>query len=134
GPMPSGGKPPLLNTMASIIKPTPGTPAVPILAKTAVSTTVTISIADKSMPYAWAMNIVATPCIIAVPSMLIVAPRGCTKELTDFGTPSFSCATSIEIGKVAVLLDVLNPTLIAGAKLLKNQIGLFFAKNLMVPP
>jgi hypothetical protein len=43
---------------------------------------------------------------MAVPSMLIVAPSGSTNEATGRDTPSFSCATSMVTGSVALELDV----------------------------
>ena len=132
--IPSTGKPTAVNTIASMIRPAPGTAAVPILASTAVNTTVISAVMDKSTEKTCAIKIVATPCIIAVPSMLIVAPSGCTNELIERGTPSFFCAISIATGSVALLLDVLNDTAIAGEYVLITCTGLRFAKNFIAPP
>ena len=46
--MPSTGKPTCCSTIANMINPTPGTPAVPIEAKVAVKTTIKYSENDKS--------------------------------------------------------------------------------------
>ena len=52
------------------------------------------------------MNTVATPCMIAVPSILMVAPRGTEKPATLLFTPSrFSTVLSVT-GKVAPDDDV----------------------------
>ena len=51
---------------------------------------------------------VANPCIIAVPSILIVAPTGTTKDETSFFTPSSSVTVFNVIGIVAALEDVEN--------------------------
>ena len=53
------------------------------------------------------MKAVATPCMIAVPSMLIVAPSGTVKDATVFETPSLSTRVSSVTGMVALLLEVL---------------------------
>ncbi len=54
------------------------------------------------------MNTVATPCMIAVPSMLIVAPSGTVNEAMELFTPSF-CSTVFRVtGIVALLLAVQN--------------------------
>ena len=62
----------------------------------------------RSMPYAWAMKTVATPCMIAVPSMLIVAPSGIVNEAMELWTPSLSFVVSRVTGSVALLDAVLN--------------------------
>ena len=59
------------------------------------------------IPYAWAINIAATASYKAVPSILIVAPRGRTKLATFFETPTFFSKQSMVIGSVAALLAVL---------------------------
>lgn len=71
---------------------------------------------------------------MAVPSILIVAPSGCTKELIAFGTPSFSYAVFIANGRDALELDVLNPIAITGSKCLKKRIILSFANTFNKPP
>ena len=45
--------------------------------------------------------------MMAVPSMLMVEPKGTVKEATLDLTPNFLVAVSIVTGKVALLLDVL---------------------------
>ena len=62
----------------------------------------------RSTPYVFAKKTVATPCIIAVPSILIVAPRGTVNDATDLFTPKFSSTVFKLIGIVAALLDVEN--------------------------
>ena len=59
------------------------------------------------MPYAWAMKPVATPCMIAVPSMLMVAPSGIVKDAMELSTPSLCSTVSRVTGSVALLLAVL---------------------------
>ncbi len=48
-------------------------------------------------------NMIATPCIIAVPSMLIVAPKGIVKEDTSHETP---ISDSLFMFKGIVAFDV----------------------------
>ena len=98
---PSAGRPTLLKTIASMIVPTPGTPAVPIDAVTAVTTVVSSIDGVRSMPKAWAMNTTAAPCMMAVPSMLIVAPRGMVNDVTLLSTPTFFSSVSMLRGIVA---------------------------------
>ncbi|CJC49395.1 Uncharacterised protein [Streptococcus pneumoniae] len=71
---------------------------------------------------------------MAVPSILIVAPSGCTNELIAFGTPSLSCAVFIANGSDALELDVLNPIAITGPKCLKKRTILSFANTFNKPP
>ena len=66
-----------------------------------------------------AIKTVATACMIAVPSILIVAPSGTTKEVTGLDTPRSCSVTFIAVGNVALLLDVLNATAITGKYFLK---------------
>ena len=96
--MPSTGSPTELNTIVSVIRPTPGIPAVPMDAKVAVPITVKKSIGVKVTPNACAVNTTATPCIIDVPSMLMVAPSGMVKEEIFLETPIFSAKVSIDNG------------------------------------
>ena len=66
---------------------------------------------------------------MAVPSMLIVAPSGRTKEEMSFSTP-ISSQHSLETGRDATEdVDVKAKTA-AGSTPLKNLIGLIFAKTL----
>ena len=53
-----------------------------------------------------AINIVANPCIIAVPSILMVAPTGITNDETSFLTPRSSETVLRVTGIVAALEDV----------------------------
>ena len=55
-----------------------------------------------------AINIVANPCMIAVPSIFIVAPTGTTNAETSFLTPSSSVTVFKVTGIVAALEDVEN--------------------------
>ena len=61
------------------------------------------------------MKTAATDIYRPVPSMLMVAPSGKTKEETSSETPSFSWAISIVTGSVAALDEVENATSWAGA-------------------
>ena len=132
-PIAAGFKSTAFNTIANIIKPTPGTPAVPIDATTATITTVINCPNVKLAPEICAINIVATPYIIAVPSMLIVAPSGCTNQAISGLTPIFF-VQFMETGKAAFELEALNPSVIAGIKPLKNLAGLYFPRNFTVAP
>ena len=60
-PMPSTGRPTLSSTMASMTMPAPGTPAVPMEARVAVRTMVTICPRVRSMLKQEAMNTAHTP-------------------------------------------------------------------------
>ena len=94
--------------ITNVIVPADGTAAVPIDVTTARITTCTYWIKVKSIPDIWAIKTVAIPCIIAVPSILIVAPTGTTKEETFLLTPkSFWTVLSVT-GIVAALEDVEN--------------------------
>ena len=66
---------------------------------------------------------------MAVPSMLIVAPRGITKEDTSFSAPS-SSAHSLLRGIVAAEEVEVNAKIIAGEAFLKKVMGLMPAKTL----
>ncbi len=67
------------------------------------------------------MNTVATPCIMAVPSILMVVPRGMVNEATEFLTPSFFSTIPMVTGMVAALLAVLNANIWA-ARILRMKI------------
>lgn len=121
-PIASTGKPIELNTMLSVIRPTDGTPAVPIDATTAVKITVMNADNPKSIPYAWDANITAHPCIIAVPSMLMVAPRGIVNDEISFETP-ISDNFSIFNGIVAFDVDDENAKNMTEKNFLKNTTG-----------
>src|SRR3712207_4203504 len=76
------------------------------------------------------MNIVPTPCIIEVPSILTVAPNGIVKLAIPFDAPIFSSQVFKLIGIDALLLDVLNATNITGQNFFKKVIGFTPPKNL----
>ena len=66
------------------------------------------------MPNACATNTTATPCIIEVPSIFIVAPRGIVND-DIFRNTHFLCNVSIDIGIVAFDVAVENANPITGA-------------------
>ena len=70
------------------------------------------------------MNTVATPCMIAVPSMLMVAPSGTVNEATAFFTPMRCSTVSSVTGMVALLLAVEKAKTSAARILRKNISGL----------
>ena len=76
------------------------------------------------MPNACATNTTATPCIIDVPSIFIVAPRGIVNDDIFLETPIFLCNVSIDIGIVAFDVAVENANPITGANFLINLTGL----------
>ena len=121
---PSAGSPMESKTMASMMVPTPGTPAVPMEAVTAVSTTVTSAAMDRSMPKAWAMKTTAAPCMMAVPSMLMVAPSGMVNDATRLSTPIFFSSVSMLSGMVALLELVENANAMTGQNLRRKWKGL----------
>lgn len=75
------------------------------------------------------MKSVATTCMIAVPSMLIVIPSGSTKDAIWWSTPSSFVVVSMLRGKVAALEDVENPKSITFTIFLINVIGFNFANT-----
>ena len=67
------------------------------------------------------MNTVATPCMIAVPSMLMVAPKGMVNDATELPTPRrVSTAVSV-MGMVAALLGGAEGERHGGAHLIKKD-------------
>ena len=118
-PIASVGRPTELNTMFSVINPTDGTPAVPIEAMTAVKITVKRAEIPKSIPYAWAANITAHPCMMAVPSMLMVAPNGIVNDETSRETPSSESFSRFS-GIVAFDVEDENANSITDMKFLKK--------------
>ena len=64
------------------------------------------------------------PCIIAVPSIFIVAPKGTVKEPTDELTPSLFLTVSSVIGIVALLDEVLKAKTAKDLTFMKNLKGL----------
>ena len=79
-----------------------------------------------------AINIVASPCIIAVPSIFMVAPTGTTKEATSFFTPRSSDTVFKVTGIVAALDDVEKANKATFLIFLKKIIGFKFAKILRI--
>ena len=115
--------------MERVTRPTLGTPAVPIEATVAVATTVARADGVRSMPYACAMKITATPCMIEVPSMLMVAPRGMVKEDILLDTPIFLNRVSMDRGIVALLVEVENAKVMTGKNFLINLNGFSLVKR-----
>ena len=118
----STGRPTELNTIFNVINPTDGPPAVPIEAITAVKITVRRAVIPKSIPYAWAANMTAQPCMMAVPSMLMVAPSGMVNDEISRDTPS-SVSVSRFNGIVAFEVEDENAKNITEMNFLKNLIG-----------
>ena len=127
-PIASTGRPTELKTMFNVINPTDGTPAVPIDAITAVKITVRSAVVPRSIPYAWAANMTAQPCMMAVPSMLMVAPSGIVNEETSRETPN-SVSFSMFRGIVAFDVEDENAKNITGTNFLKNLIGFSLVKT-----
>ena len=70
------------------------------------------------------MKTVATPSMIAVPSMLIVAPSGTENEATESPTPSRFLTVASVSGRVAPLDAVLNANINTARILVRKPIGL----------
>ena len=121
--IPSVGSPTEVSTIDKVTSPTLGTPAVPMDAMVAVAITVNIPENVRLMPYAWAINTTATPCMIDVPSILMVAPRGMVKDEICFDTPTFLCSVSMDSGMVVLDVDVEKAKAITGKKFLIKIIG-----------
>ena len=76
------------------------------------------------------MNTVATPCIMAVPSMLMVAPIGTVNEATLFFTPILYSTVRRVTGMVAPELAVENANA-AGSRIFFRKVsGLSEPSNL----
>ncbi|CSA14342.1 Uncharacterised protein [Vibrio cholerae] len=88
----------------------------------------------RSMLKACAINAVATPCMIAVPSMFTVAPSGTVKEATLLSTPKRFFTVSMVTGMVALDDAVENANIIASSILRKNTIGFRPAKVFSINP
>ena len=89
----------------------------------AVATTDKYWTIDNSSPYACAMKTVAIPCIIAVPSILTVAPKGTVNEAIELSAPNRSLAALNVTGIVALLDEVLNANSIAGRMFINSLRG-----------
>ena len=83
-PMASSGNPSDPSIRAKVTVPADGTAAVPIEVTIANKTICPYCTRVKSTPTVLAINIVANPCIIAVPSIFMVAPTGTTNAETSF--------------------------------------------------
>ena len=75
------------------------------------------------------MKTVATTCMMAVPSMLMVMPRGRTKEAMDSSTPKSSVLTLMFRGRVAALEEVEKPKTATLAIFLMKVMGFCFAPS-----
>ena len=79
---------------------------------------------------ALAIKTVATPCIIAVPSILIVAPKGTVNDAIFLFTPILSTTVLSVTGIVAFEDDVENANNIKDLILLKNLKGFTFTNKI----
>ena len=98
-----------VNTVNSIIAPAPGAAGVPtddIKANRAITTMFPIV---TSYPALVAMNIAAITCIIAVPFIFIVIPRGNINDAISSLTPNSSVVVFVFKGNVAAEDEVENP-------------------------
>ena len=77
----------------------------------------------KWIPNACAANTTATPCMMDVPSILMVAPSGIVNEEIFLETPTFLESVSIESGMVAFDVAVENANAITGKNFLIKRIG-----------
>ena len=127
--MPSSGKPTELNTIDSVIRPTDGTPAVPIDASVAVAMTVAYSTGPSCTPNSCAVNTTATPCMMEVPSMLMVAPSGMVNDEMRRSTPIFFSSVSMFNGMVAFDVAVENANIITDTNFFRNFTGLMRANT-----
>ena len=83
----SSGKPTDCSTTVSVTMTTPGMPGEPMVPRVAAITMVTIMGQVSSMLYSCATNTAVMPCMMALPSMFSVAPRGRVKDATFSETP-----------------------------------------------
>ena len=127
--IPSSGRPTELNTIESVMRPTEGTPAVPIEASVAVAITVAYSTGPSGTPNNCAVNTTATPCMIDVPSILMVAPKGMVNEEMRRSTPILRSSVSILRGMVAFEVAVENANAITGKNFFRNMMGLTRASS-----
>ncbi len=122
--MPSSGNPTELNTIDSVIRPTDGTPAVPMDASVAVAMTVAYSTGPSCTPNSCAVNTTATPCMMEVPSMLMVAPSGMVNDEMRRSTPIFFSSVSMFSGMVALLVAVENAKAMTEPNFFRKRMGL----------
>ena len=109
--------------MASMMRPAPGTPAVPMDARVPVKTIMIISEEVRFTPKALATNREQTPMYSAVPSMLMVQPSGSTNEVTSRDSPSFSWQFFILTGSAAAEEQVVKASIMASDMPRKNFTG-----------
>ncbi len=100
--------------------------AAPTPARMAVMKMVKHSTGPNTIPYAWQMNMTATPSYNAVPSMLTVAPRGRTKSVVCSDAPVFSTTFFLVRGRVAAEDAVENAMTSASLTWLIYKNGFFF--------
>lgn len=125
----SNGSPTDINSMFMDMIAADGIPAALIDAITAVSITVIRADVPKSRPYACVANIIAQPCIMAFPSIFIVAPRGMENDENSSDTPKSESFSNVN--GIVALDDVdENAKSITGENFLKNLIGLNFVDNI----
>ena len=86
-PIISSGIPIEVNTKVKVARPENGTDGVLLEASISVKTVVKMAEVPKSIPQYWAANIVATLCMMRVPFLLIVAPKGTVNDETTWETP-----------------------------------------------
>ena len=92
-----------------ITAPAPGAAGVPMEAINARTMIINNWKIVTSYPPQPAINRVATTCMIAVPSMLMVIPSGRTKDAICLSTPSSVVVVSKLKGRVAALEEVEKP-------------------------
>ncbi len=120
----SVGSPTAWRMMTIITRPAWGMPAAPILAKRAVKATISCCGSARSIPLCWAMNKTATTSYRAVPSILMVAPKGSTNDPTRLLTPA-RCSTQVIVrGNVPLLDAELKAVSRAGLMAWANRSGL----------
>ena len=103
--------------------------AAPTDAKKAVNTMTNCCAMFKSKPIAWEINNTPAHSYKAVPSILMVAPKGRTKLVVLFETPTSFSTQSIVPGRGAPDELVENAVMNAGAMALKCLIGLMRVKR-----
>lgn len=118
----SNGSPTDINSMFMDMIAADGIPAALIDAITAVSITVIRADVPKSRPYACVANIIAQPCMMAFPSMWMVAPNGMENDEISSETPISDSFSSVN-GIVAFDDVEENANMITDANFLKNCTG-----------
>ena len=125
--MPSTGTPTWVSTMVNVIRPAEGTAAVPMEARVDSRMITRKSAKTRSTPYTLAMKTVAMPCMMAVPSMLMVAPSGTVKDAMEFGTLNRLVNALSVTGIVAAEEAVLKANVI-GARMRARNLSAFSPK------